>query len=96
MNFKQWNDFKGGKWQKEINVRSFIQANYQPYTGDDSFLTNPTEKTKKLWNEVLELYKQEIEKGGVVDADTKTPSAIDAYDCLLYTSYLLLILHLLL
>ena len=80
MNFKQWNDFKGGKWQKEINVRSFIQANYQPYTGDDSFLTNPTEKTKKLWNEVLELYKQEREKGGVLDADTKTPSAIDAYE----------------
>ena len=61
MNFKQWNDFKGGKWQKEINVRSFIQANYQPYTGNDSFLTNPTEKTQKLWNEVLELYKQERE-----------------------------------
>ncbi len=80
MNFKQWNDFKGGKWQKEINVRSFIQANYQPYTGDNSFLTNPTEKTKKLWNEVLELYKQEREKGGVLDADTKTPSAIDAYE----------------
>ena len=80
MNFKQWYDFKGGKWQKEINVRSFIQANYQPYTGDDSFLTNPTEKTKKLWNEVLELYKQEREKGGVLDADTKTPSAIDAYE----------------
>ncbi len=80
MNFKQWNDFKGGKWQKEINVRSFIQANYQPYTGDDRFLTHPTEKTKKLLNEVLELYKQEREKGGVLDADTKTPSAIDAYE----------------
>lgn len=80
MNFKQWYDFKGGKWQKEINVRSFIQANYQPYTGNDSFLTNPTEKTQKLWNEVLELYKQEREKGGVLDADTKTPSAIDAYE----------------
>ena len=80
MNFKQWDGFKSGKWQKEINVRSFIQANYQPYTGDDKFLASPTEKTKKLWNEVLELYKQEREKGGVLDADTKTPSAIDAYE----------------
>ena len=80
MEFKQWDGFKSGKWQKEINVRSFIQANYKPYTGDDSFLAKPTEKTKKLWDEVLDLYKQEREKGGVLDADTKTPSAIDAYE----------------
>ncbi len=80
MEFKQWDGFKSGKWQKEINVRSFIQSNYKPYTGDDSFLAKPTEKTKKLWNEVLDLYKQEREKGGVLDADTKTPSAIDAYE----------------
>ena len=80
MEFKQWDGFKSGKWQKEINVRSFIQANYKPYIGDDKFLAKPTEKTKKLWDEVLELYKQEREKGGVLDADTKTPSSIDAYE----------------
>ena len=78
MNFKQWDGFQGGKWQKEINVRSFIQSNYHPYTGDDKFLSTPTEKTKKLWDEILELYKLERQEGGVLDADTKTPSSIDA------------------
>ncbi len=80
MNFKQWDGFQGGKWQKEINVRSFIQSNYHPYTGDDKFLSTPTEKTKKLWDEILELYKLERQEGGVLDADTKTPSSIDAYE----------------
>ena len=80
MKFEQWNDFKGGKWTKEIDVRDFIQNNYTPYEGDDSFLVGPTERTKKLWNDVLELYKKERENGGVLDADTKTPSAINAYD----------------
>ena len=59
MNFKQWEDFEKGDWQQEINVRDFIQKNYTPYEGDESFLTGPTEKTKKLWDEVLELYKKE-------------------------------------
>ncbi len=81
MDFKQWDGFnKAGEWTKEINVRGFIQNNYTPYTGDSSFLVGPTEKTKKLWNEVLELYKKERENGGVLDADCKTPSSINAYE----------------
>lgn len=80
MKFEQWNGFKKGSWQKNIDVREFIQLNYKPYTGDDSFLAGATEKTKKLWDEVLELYKKERENGGVLDADTKTPSAINAYE----------------
>ena len=80
MNFKQWEGFnKLGEWTKEIDVRGFIQANYTPYDGDDSFLANATERTKKLWNEVLELYKKERENG-VLDVDCKTPSAVNAYD----------------
>ena len=59
MEFKEWEGFKSGTWQKEINVRSFIQKNYTPYEGNSSFLTGTTEKTQKLWNEVLELYKKE-------------------------------------
>ena len=81
MDFKQWDGFnKAGEWTKEIDVRGFIQNNYTPYTGDSSFLVGPTEKTKKLWNEVLELYKKERENGGVLDADCKTPSSINAYE----------------
>ncbi len=80
MNFKQWEGFTPGDWTSEINVRDFIQANYTPYTGDDSFLTPATEKTTKLWNKVLELYKKEVENGDVLDVDTKTPSTINGYD----------------
>ena len=81
MNFEQWKGFKKGDWKDEINVRDFIQHNYTPYEGDSSFLTEPTEKTKKLWNEVLELYKKEHDsKGGVLDIDTKTPSTITAHE----------------
>ena len=81
MDFKQWDGFnKAGEWTKEIDVRGFIQNNYTPYTGDSSFLVGPTEKTKKLWNEVLELYKKERENGGVLDADCKTPSSVNAYE----------------
>ena len=81
MDFKAWEGFnKSGEWTKEIDVRGFIRYNYTPYEGDSSFLKGATEKTKKLWNEVLELYKKEREAGGVLDADTKTPSAINAYD----------------
>ncbi len=80
MEFKQWEGFnKLGEWTKEIDVRGFIQANYTPYTGDDSFLTEPTERTKKLWDEVLALYAKEREHE-VLDVDTKTPSAVNAYD----------------
>lgn len=81
MNFKQWRNFNTtGEWTKEIDVRGFIQANYTPYEGDSNFLTSPTEKTKKLWNKVLDLYKKETENNGVLDVDVKTPSSINAYE----------------
>ena len=81
MDFKQWEGFnKAGEWTKEIDVRGFIQANYTPYEGDSKFLKGATDKTKKLWNKVLDLYKKERENGGVLDADCKTPSSINAYD----------------
>ena len=77
--FTQWNGFKGKAWQKEINVRQFIQDNYTAYEGDDSFLAGATEATTKLWDEVSELLQKERENGGVLDVDTDTLSAIDAY-----------------
>ena len=81
MDFEQWNNFnKNGEWTKEIDVRNFIQLNYKPYEGDSSFLTPATEDTKKLWNEVLDLYKKERENGGVLDADTVTPSGVNEYE----------------
>ena len=80
MDFQEWKDFKGKAWKDEINVRDFIQSNYTPYEGDDSFLAGPTDRTTKLWDEVLKLYEKERENGGVLDADTKTPSAINAYE----------------
>ena len=80
MDFKEWNEFnKQGEWTKEIDVRSFIQANYIPYSGDESFLSNATERSLKLWNEIQELYKEE-RKNGVLDVDTKTPSGINRYE----------------
>ncbi len=81
MDFREWDGFnKAGEWTKEIDVRGFIQANYTPYEGDSKFLMGATNKTKKLWDEVLELYKKERENGGVLDADCKTPSSINAYE----------------
>ena len=81
MYFKQWEKFEKGDWQQEINVRDFIQRNYTPYEGDESFLTGATEKTKKLWNKVLELYKKEHDaEGGVLDIDTKTISTVSSHD----------------
>ena len=81
MKFEQWNGFQKGDWQDEINVRDFIQKNYTPYEGDSSFLAGATEKTKKLWNEVLDLYKREHDApGGVLDIDTKTVSTVSAHD----------------
>ena len=79
MEFEQWSKFKKGNWQDEIDVRDFIQNNYTPYTGDEKFLQGATDKTKKLWNEVLELYKKETEKG-VLDIDTKTVSTVAAHN----------------
>ena len=78
--FTQWNGFKGKTWKNEINVRDFIQNNYTAYEGDASFLADATEATKKLWEEVSELFKQERENGGVLDVDTETISSIDAYN----------------
>ena len=74
-----WNGFKTGNWNKEVDVRDFIQLNYTPYEGDASFLAGESERTKKLWDEVAELCKKEIENGGTLDVDTKTITAIDAY-----------------
>ena len=80
MDFKEWEGFnRQGEWTKEIDVRGFIQANYTPYDGDESFLANVTEKSTKLWNKIQELYKLEREKG-VLDVDTKTPSGINRYE----------------
>lgn len=75
---KQWAGFTGDLWKKEINVRDFIQNNYTPYEGDDSFLTDATDATKKLWDKLTEMFKEEQAKG-VYDVETKTPSALDAY-----------------
>lgn len=81
MDFKQWDGFtKHEDWTDEINVRDFIQANYTPYTDDSSFLAGPTENTRKLWDEVMKLYEEEREKGGVLDADTSTPSSVNAFE----------------
>ncbi len=79
MDFKQWNGFKKSNWSEDIDVRTFIQDNYTPYTGDDTFLASATEKTKKLWKKVLDLYKKEKENGGVLDIDTKTISTITSH-----------------
>ena len=81
MKFEQWKGFQKGDWQSEINVRDFIQRNYTPYEGDDSFLTGTTTKTQKLWEEVLELYKKEQSApGSVLDIDTKTVSTISSHE----------------
>lgn len=74
----EWHDFEGGSWTTEINVRSFIQHNYTPYLGDESFLTGPTERTLKLWEKARELMKIEHEKG-ILDAETSKPSTITTF-----------------
>ena len=76
---KAWQGFKPGKWQEEVDVRDFILKNFTPYTGDESFLEGPTEATKKLWEQVMELSKKEREAGGVLDADTKVVSTITSH-----------------
>ena len=75
----EWTGFTGGKWEKEINVRDFIQKNYTPYDGDASFLAGPTEATKALWEQVMDLSAQEREHGGVLDMDTKIISTITSH-----------------
>jgi formate C-acetyltransferase len=74
----EWHGFTEGNWTKEVNVRDFIQKNYTPYEGNAEFLAAPTEKTQQLWQKVLELMKQEREKG-VLDVDTKVPTSITAH-----------------
>ena len=76
----QWRDFKGNKWQTEINVRDFIQENYTPYDGDESFLEPATKNTLALWDQVLELSKEEREKGGAVNMDTRNVSMITSHE----------------
>ncbi len=76
---EQWNGFKGKVWKEEVNVRDFIQENYTLYEGDDSFLAGPTEATKALWAQVMDLNKQEREAGGVLDMDTKVVSTITSH-----------------
>jgi len=77
--YEGWEGFDRGTWVREINLRSFINHNYTPYDGDESFLEGPTENTKELWDQVLELSKQEREKGGVLDMDTKVISTITSH-----------------
>ena len=77
--YKGWNGFESGKWNKEIDVRDFIQRNYEPYEGDDRFLAKPTEATKKLWDQVLDLNQKERDAGGVLDADTKVVSSLTSH-----------------
>jgi len=75
---EEWYDFNPGSWMTDINVRSFIQHNYTPYLGDESFLTGPTERTLKLWEKAKELMKEEHEKG-ILEAETSKPSSITAF-----------------
>ena len=79
MKSEAWNGFNGGNWEKFIDVRDFIQKNYTPYEGDDSFLAGPTQNTKDLWAEVMDLTKKEREAGGVLDMDTKVVSTLTSH-----------------
>lgn len=76
---QEWASFNGGVWQKEINVRDFIQKNYTPYEGDESFLAGPTKATNDLWAQVMELTEEEYKKGGVLDMDTHIISTITSH-----------------
>lgn len=80
MKFEEWNDFVPGDWSKEINVRDFIQKNYTPYEGDSKFLVGATDRTKNLWNEVLDLFKKERDAGGVLDISDDIASTITSHE----------------
>ncbi len=80
MDFKEWNNFEPGDWTKEINVRNFIQLNYTPYEGDASFLADATDRTRKLWDIVLDLYKKEKENGGVLEISNDIASTITSHE----------------
>ena len=75
-----WNDFKKGRWQHHVDVREFIQLNYTLYEGDDQFLESPTKATTKLWEQVMQLSKEERDRGGMWDMDTKIPSTITSHE----------------
>ena len=76
---EQWQGFKSSKWQDEVDVRDFIQNNYKPYNGDESFLEGPTESTNTLWGKLQKLQKEERAKGGVLDMETEVVSSLTAY-----------------
>lgn len=78
-NFKQWDGFRGSKWRDDISTRDFIQDNYTPYTGDESFLEGPTEATNLLWGKLQQLQKEERKKGGILDMDTHIVSGITSH-----------------
>ena len=80
VNFEQWNGFDGSLWKEEVNVRDFIQKNYKPYDGAESFLAGPTGATNKLWGVLQGLQKEERAKGGVLDMDTEIVSGITAHE----------------
>ena len=77
--FKEWEGFEGRLWKEGIDVRDFIQNNYKPYDGDESFLEGPTDATDKLWGELQKLQKEERAKGGVLDMETEVVTGITAY-----------------
>ena len=76
---EQWQGFKGKTWKEEVDVRDFIINNFSEYTGDESFLAGPTETTTQLWDQVMDLTKQEREAGGVLNMDTKVVSSITSH-----------------
>ena len=76
---KEWEGFKGKIWKDEINTRDFIQENYTPYDGDETFLVGPTDATDKLWGKLQELQKAERAKGGVLDMDTDIVSSLTSH-----------------
>ncbi len=78
-NYEQWNGFEGRIWKIEVNVRDFIQKNYTPYDGDESFLAGPTEATTKLWDALQKLQKEERAKDGVLDCETSVVQSMTAY-----------------
>ncbi len=79
VNFEQWEGFAGRIWKEEVNVRDFIQNNYKPYDGDESFLAGPTDATNKLWGALQKLQKEERAKGGVLECETKVVTSLTAY-----------------
>jgi len=79
VNFEQWEGFAGRIWKEEVNVRDFVQNNYKPYDGDESFLADPTDATNKLWGALQKLQKEERAKGGVLECETKVVTGLTAY-----------------